>query len=336
MRAGVPSGGQFAPTSRPEATGIDLRDDTAPEDSRETEGGLEGGAEAVLAEAKKWGTRYARRYGVDAEDVIGEAAARFYEQRARRASTGTPLLNEAGYLNTLARSIALEAIGADHSYVRQAWRRYRSRCDEAMQELGRELRSDEEDAIASSIVATQEPRRRAPKDFHRTRRTVSLDAPAHGAASGEGPTPLSDQLVGEPDAAQEAHERQRELGPIGDTVHQLAASGDHAGARRQAWDAIAELAHAPAVLRSSVTERRAASARRAVRGAGGAGAVAQAYARGLAEPEQADALFAPFGPISDAQRDAVVAVLTTRRRLADELWDTAIRAATTQRGGHGA
>ncbi|MDA8317664.1 MAG: hypothetical protein M0010_21245 [Actinomycetota bacterium] len=317
----MPTGGQFAPASRPEATGIQLSEDRALSD------------EAVLAEATRWGQRYARRYGVEVAEVIGEAAVRFYEQRARRASTTAPAVNEAGYLNTLARSIALEAIGADRSYVRQAWRRYQTRCDERMQELGRELSSAEEDELAASIVAAQEPRRRAPADFHRTRRVRSIDAPVHRPGSHDDPRSLDETLAGADDTEQLATAEVHRLGAVGEAAEWLATSGDHAGARRLAWDALAELAGAPSVKASSVTERRAASARRAVRGAGGAGAVAAAYTRGLAEPEQADALFAPYGPISDEQRDAVADVLASRRHLADELWDMALRAATIQRGG---
>lgn len=320
MRAGVPAGGQFAPIGRPEADGIELVDDPAPGNTA-----LDG--EAVLAEATRWGTRYARRYGADAAEVIGEVAVRFYERRARTGSAA-PVRNDVGYLRTLARSIAIQAVGAERSYVRQAWRAYQARCDEAMQRLGHGLTSAQEDEIAASVIAAQEPRRRAPAGFHRRRQAVSLDAAAH--------RPVATSLAG-PDATEAlATGRDRALGPLGEMAERLAAAGDHAGARRLAWDAFAELVGAPAVEASCVTEREAAAARKAVADAGGAGALAEAHARGRTTPAQVSALFAPFGELDDDERDAVVAALGARRQLADELWDLALRAATKRRGGsHG-
>jgi hypothetical protein len=326
VRAGVPAGGQFAPSRRPEATGIELSEDPGPAGQ-----GLP--ATAVLAEATRWGTAYARRYGAEAPEVIGEVAVVFYEQRARRRVAGKAMLSDAAYLNSLARSIALQAVGADRSYVRQAWRTYQARCDEAMQALGRELRSAEEDEIAASVIAAQPPRRRAPADFHRPRRPVSLETAAIGHGHGETGRSIAASLAGAGDTEEAALGHDTPLGPIAETAEQLAQHGDHAAARRLAWDALAELAGAPPAKVASVTERQAAAARRAVRRAGGAGVLGEAYARGLAGPEQAEALFAPFGAISGAERDAVAGVLTARRHLADELWDLALRAATSKRGG---
>ena len=313
----MPAGGQFAPTGRPEAVGIELVDDPGP-------GGTALDGEAVLAEATRWGTRYARRYGADAAEVIGEVAVRFYERRARTAS-GSPVRNDVAYLRTLARSIAIQAVGAERSYVRQAWRAYQGRCDEAMQRLGHGLSRAEEDEIAASVIAAQEPRRRAPAGFHRRRQEVSLDAAAH--------RPAATSLVGPDDTEALATDQGRTLGPLGEMAEQLGAAGDHAGARRLAWDAFAELVGAPAVEASSVTEREAAAARKEAADAGGACALAEDHARGLATPAQVSALFAPFGELADDERDAVVAALRAQRRLADELWDLALRAATKKRGG---
>lgn len=310
VRRGVPTGGQFAPTNRPEANGSQLSD------------------ELVLAAATKCGERYARRYGVEAADVIGETALRFYERRSRRPESA-PVLNDSGYVNTLARSIALEAIGADRSYVRQAWRKYQEICDAQMQELGRELTTRESDAIASSVIAAQEPRRRAPEGFHRQRKTTSLDSPGHEMSGGR---TLAEDIADIEVPERSDAEKGRRLGPSGELAEQLIASGDSAGARRLAWDAIAELAGAPKTVKSLVTERQATALRHAVRSEGGAGAIAKLYRRGLAEESASEHLFAPFGAISSDERDAVVEVLVGREHLADDLWDLALRASTTQRG----
>ena len=325
VRAGVPAGGQFAPINRPEATGVELLDDPGP-------GGAALDGEAILAEATRWGTRYARRYGADAAEVIGEVAVRFYERRAGLASAA-PVRNDVGYLRTLAHSIAIQAIGAERSYVRQAWRTYQARCDEAMQRLGHGLSRAQEDEIAASVVAAQEPRRRAPAGFHRKRHVVSLDGPAHRLDAHDRGVAIATSLRGPDDTEALATGRDRALGPLGEMAERLAAAGDHAGARRLAWDAFAELVGAPAVEASSVTEREAATARKAVADAGGAGALAGDHAAGLTSPERSEALFKPFGKLADDERDAVVAALSARRPLADELWDLALRAATKRRGG---
>lgn len=323
MRAGVPAGGQFAPTHRHEATGVTLSDGPDPG------GGIP--ATVVLAEATTWGRRYARRYGADPEEVAGATAVAFYEQRARRRAAAKPAIDDHAYLNTLARGIALQAIGADRNYVRQAWRRYRARCDEVMQELGRELTSSEEDEIAAAIVATQEPRRRAPVGFHRTRRVVSLEAPTSGHDHDGDVASIAESLAAVGDTEASVLGRGDTLGPVAERAEQLAQDGDHAAARRLAWDALAELSGAPSVQPGSVTERNAAACRRLVRGVGGAGMIAAAYERGLAEPRATEALFAPFGDLDDEGRDGIVATLSAHRHLADDLWDMALRAATTER-----
>ena len=330
--AGTPVGGQFAPTSRPEATGIHLTEDPDPPLEDDI------AASTVLAEATVWGKRYAHRYGVEAADVIGATALAFYEQRARRAAAGKPPIKDIAYLNTLARNIALQAIGADRSYIRQAFRRYRQRCAERTQELGRSLSRREEDEIAAAIIAAQEPRRRAPADFHHRRRTVSLDAPAHRyhGRDTRGESQSSDETMAEllaaPDDPTEGIiERESPLGAIGERAAQLAATGDHARAKRLAWDALAELSGAPKVQPSVVTERHAARARKVIAEAGGAYAVARSYDQGLAGQDVMAALFAPFGAIDDSKRDAVVATLLGHPHLAGELWDLALRSATAPR-----
>ena len=300
VRRGVPAGGQFAPTPRREATGVELTEDPS--------------AEAVLAHARHWGTLFARRYGVDVTEVVGEAAVRFYE---RRASLGARVQrNDAAYVRTLTRNIAIQALGADRSYVRQAWRSYQARCDAAMQRLGRELTSVEEDEIAASVIAAQEPRRRAPGDFHRKRQISSLDATPERAF----------------DRAAPASSAAGELGALGAKVEQLAASGDRVEVRHLAWDALAELSGAPRVEEGSVTERDAAASRRIVAAAGGAAALAGSHVAGTASPEHAAALFAPFGHLDDDAKAQVADVLCRHRRMADQLWDLALRAATKKRG----
>ena len=336
----MPAGGQFAPTNRPEARGIDLSEDPP--------GGAGLGAAAVLAEATRWGNRYARRYGVEADDVVGEAAARFYGQRARRETDGPShaavAVNDAAYLNTLARSIALQAMGADRSSTRKAWRSYRERCDQRMQEVGHELSTAEEDVIAAEVRAAQAPRRRAPAEFHRPRRVASLDASLPGQGHGTGQSrgqengSLGSALAGTDDTELAAigvmaPGDRPDHGALAEQVERLAEADEHAAARRLVWDALAQLTGAPTVQRGSMTERKAAAARAAMRSVGGPAAVASSYVRGLAGQPETDALFAPFGELGDEEKDRIAAVLAERRHLAGELWDLALRAATVQRDG---
>lgn len=323
----MPTGGRFTAVNRPAASGLGLADPDEPDVL---------GDRDVLAEAEKWGRCYARRFGLDSADVTSEALARFYAQRAKlvaKARSGL-VLNERAYLNSLARNVALEMCGFDRNCTRQAHRRYEALCDLRMQETGTRLTAAEEDEIAAQVIAAQPPKRRAPVGFHRKTRVVSL---ADEATSNAAETKRLEghSVDGWPaeDGVEEATEAAAAAEATVALVESLVENGDRARARRLAWDALADLEGVSTrVASSSVTEGRAAAVRRVVRASGGMAVLARRYERGLVETsEQVDAIFAPYGELDDEQRDEVVALLCSHARLADDIWDSALRAATVQR-----
>jgi hypothetical protein len=327
----VPTGGRFTAVNRPAASGLGLADPDEPNVL---------GDRDVLAEAEKWGRCYARRFGLDSADVTSEALARFYAQRAKLVATVRSglVLNERAYLNSLARNVALEMCGFDRNCTRQAYRRYEALCDLRVQETGARLTASEEDEIAAQVIAAQPPKRRAPVGFHRKTHVVSLADEATSNAvevkrlggPSDGRSLVEDVLD---DIVEGSAEVETAAEATVALVESLVESGERSRARRLAWDALADLERVSVrVAPSSVTESRAAAVRRVVRAGGGMAVLARHYARGLVETsEQVDAIFAPYGELNDEERDEVVALLCSHARLADDIWDSALRAATVQR-----
>jgi hypothetical protein len=104
-----------------------------------------------------------------------------------------------------------------------------------------------------------------------------------------------------------------------------------------AWDAMAESGPAPMVAPASLTTHQAAAAKRVLTSPGAPGrqhvpdlvpAACRDWRAG-GRGEMSRALFAPFGHgLSDAQKDAAVAVLEAHPDYACDLWDAAMARAT--------
>lgn len=316
--AGTPTGGRFAPTSRSEST-VSLLEESID-------------AEAVLAQAQASGRFFAKKFGVDADDITSETLLAFYTAAANRA--GQPsLANPNGYLHSTAASMAVKAVsGAKRSEVRQALSVWESEVRSTEQRLGRRLGEEERHAIAEKVRMAQPARRRAPEGFERTPTIVSIDEDRQYARSSGGRHNLIDRMADSDANSSPAGFRP---GSVGDRAEDALAEGGFEAtmrARRMAWNALAEASGAPNVVEDSVTERHAKDFRRIIESAGGPMAVAERWEAGQASVEETRALFGAFGPLSDRERSQVVGVMRRSGAYAPDLWDSTIGAATVRRG----
>jgi hypothetical protein len=107
-------------------------------------------------------------------------------------------------------------------------------------------------------------------------------------------------------------------------------------ARRQVWDAMAERFGGPMVQPAAFDDRHAAAHRKVISAAGGAEAVGRRWMAGTCTAEEAAALFAPFGVVDEDGRDRAVGVMLAVPAHADDLWDSAVGAATAPRANRAA
>jgi hypothetical protein len=299
---GTPNGGQFARSTRGDAGPLDLGD------SRTA---------VAFEQAQKSGSYFARRYGVDGDEITQDTIIAYLDT-SRRRGEDSPIANVNGYVHSTARSIANAAMaGTGRSEVRAAMTEFRELTAAQSQQLGRLLTTAESDALANDIRNRQKLRRRAPEGFQRPVHFVDIDN-----------HPEAQSVV-----AQSAESAEFQAGSISEMAERLCDSGKKKEARRIAWDALAEISDVPMVTPGSLTELESAKARRLVTEASGAGAAAQEWNQGLSHPSTRDALFAPFGDLDDNGRDAVAHMLTQHRHFADSLWDAAVTAATAKRKG---
>jgi hypothetical protein len=340
---GVPRGGQFSATSRPEAD-VDLLDRPASVAQDEI------GPEELFTQASASGRYWGGRFGVDAEDITQETLLAYLVSRSNKTnahavSNGAAaangehgdgetlggVTNVGGYLHTTARSIALKRMtGLERSEDRAAYKRYASARADVEQELHRPLTKTEEDALAEKIRSEMPSRRRAGAGFHRQPQVISTDVLEH-------PDWIIYRAVGggEPNVANKAEFAAASAGEVASRLIDSGGRSNFVAARRLAWDAVADAVHAPAVAQSTISERSATATRKYMSAQGGAGEVARRWANGEATAEEEKALFAPFGGgLSMSEQIGVVRTLRANPAYADDLWGAAMFAATNVRGGN--
>lgn len=330
VRAGVPTGGQFAPTSRPEPTftidgdGIDDTVDGAaaawiedlssadPEAYEAPDAFDDLPAEAVVEQARTSGSYWGRHYGVDPDEVTSNTVEAFTKV-VRRRGQAVEMGNHEAYLHSVARSFAASSIaGAERGEDRKAWAEYRQRVDE----LGHSPTEDEKDAIAEEVRLAQPARRRARTGFHRRSRAVSLDGP-NSYAGFEG---VTDGGIAEVDDR---------LSPGRGDCPDLERPDTHQGRvelRRNAWKLYAP--DAPQAVAGTLTPAQATRTRKLVARNGGVLAAAAAWRSGDIDASTAQALFCPFGELDEAARDEVVGRLAAHPGYAADLWNAVVMAAT--------
>ena len=95
------------------------------------------------------------------------------------------------------------------------------------------------------------------------------------------------------------------------------------------WSTIAP--DAPTPNRNSIARHRSTNLRSAMAKADGALAVANRWADGRASDAETETLFAPFGEMESDGRYQVFTILNRYPTYADNLWSSALTAATQQR-----
>jgi hypothetical protein len=327
VQRGVPAGGRFAQVNRPGAGTLgltDVDDSTSAEEVTDAQ---------VLDTARHWSRRYASKFGIDANDLEGDLLVRFYDQIAKHSELR--FANVHAYINTLANHIAIETLGGPSSCIRQANRQYNQLCAAEVQRLGRELTPSEETEIATGVISSRPPRRRPPVGFHKRiigyRNKADWDSPVQ--------SPRDVWHIRHIDLLEDRYMpvNAGELDGPSEELVGLVARGERTVAVRQAWDALARLRGSSVrVATSSLTEGQAAAARRVVAAAGGMASLAKRYTSGLIEEQaEIDAMFAPYGDLSDDEQEQVVAILRSRPDLADNIWGAAVTAATKRRRSAG-
>ncbi len=293
---GTPVGGQFAQDRKPD--GGDLTVDEA------------------FASARKWGGHYARRYGVDADDVIQEALLTF---SSVVRSPDKPVTESA--INSAAKYAAIGAMkGRTNHRDDAAIREYRDECEREMNRLGRLLTTVEEDKIAADI------RKRTTKNppshsFHRRVREYQFTSLSQDeeTVSGYYARAVDRVMVHDsPDIVLDEFD----LESVGDMAMALVEENP-VQARLMAWDVVAD-STTPRPVKDSVSKRRATELRNEVRSQGGAAACASLYLRGLLDNER---IFEPFGGPDDNGKDSICEVLTRYPEFGDSLWSVALSVA---------
>ena len=192
-------------------------------------------------------------------------------------------------------------------------------------ELKRQLTAHEEDELAAEIRSTWPDRRHRPsKNFLQRARLASTGRIWRDDGTVvEGVNPWAG-------AQADAHDPSTAVGGAQDALNDQASGR----ARRQAWDALAELreadgqGHVPRVLAPVHSSQAAAWARATIDEYPGGvmGAVDRWQQAG--EDEGTIALFAPFGAIDEEGRDAICSMLASRPQIADGLWNAALASST--------
>ena len=104
------------------------------------------------------------------------------------------------------------------------------------------------------------------------------------------------------------------------------AAKKRAAARDLAWAAFAETAGVPPVVPSSMNAAARRDAAQVVTAGGGVLKACASWEHGE-ETEAVRALFIPFGGLEPHERDDVVDLLRRHRDYAEDLWESACRAA---------
>ena len=326
---GVPSGGQFAAHGHTEPDVVLAEEPSAPTAAPPTTAEL-------FEQAQRSGKFWSRRLGVDADELCQSAMLAYFEADASRerkqdsdsasAPSGGVAENPRGYIHGASRRIAAQMLnGKRRSEDSRAQVVFREREAEAEQKLNRRLTETEAGAIAAEISASMLPKRRPSPGFQRPRQVVPWDKLTRATQENMEHS-MSTSAV-------EVNTQEFAAGSAGEQAEKLVDQGGRSGfvqARRLAYDVMAEKIGGPPVARGTVTEYSAQASRKVLADAGGVRAVVNAWRAGDTTTEQEKALFVPFkvdGP-HIAARKSVSATLVASGAYADDVWASAMTAAT--------
>lgn len=329
VRSGVPTGGQFATTQRGE-TDLEL-DPSAPLASSD---GLDG--DEMLKKARGWAAVHGRHPGIERDDLAQDAVVAFLIAKRNAAENETHLEaqgngsnfpkskgGQTGYLGTVTQNFAKRAHGGKYMRSRDiyAMRELSRRIDEIENERGTSVSDKERDEIASQVREALTGDSRPSVGFHRNNAEIVADWDFDAVPTDrkyepeyEAPNPMvtaeTDQL---------------------DDLITEGGRTNRAQARRLAWDAIATATDAPRAVPDSFRPADGTKIRAAAKEMGGARKLAETWESGEDTAETERVLFAPFGnpgSMSTDSKQAVVDTLLRNRDYSDNLWESAMTAAT--------
>lgn len=328
VAAGVPAGGQFAVTERGEA-GVSLREPLA----------LSAGTPITAEQAERitQAARESARFWVNTmtRALNKSSAVDEFAQEATLhllAYQRTHDVRDAvGFLHTKAREAMAATFNETnaHSYDIVAFGRFTERQAEMAEVMGRPLTGSEINALATQIRESYPAGQRPTKAFHMTTqvRRVSVDAVTD---EGRASSALTDA-----EAAMNQGTVNRYVEPDSYLDRALSSAEDDNAhdvrhAKRLLWNAIAEVNDLPMAAHSSLSQRKVTETR-AVMAAypGGVHAAAEAHLDGRAD-NGTQALFAPFGDLTTAEKDGVAALMSRRGEHAVEMWNSAMFLANNQ------
>lgn len=320
--AGVPTGGRFAHTDRPEA---DIELGTIPPqrgvatiDADRISDPLTRALVQIDRSVEHW----QRGIGGDVDDLRLAALDDLSRGGSEQLAAMSP-----GAIHTAVRNIILKRrFGYTSGPDFEAWRKFDDLRRDEENGRGRSLTDSEQDDLAVRVRMSQAPGRRGKIGFHRSGVPVAVSIYGDDKGSDIANSLAADDPVilgGEDD-------------PDRDTSYE-----EHVSAMTREigrWQTYARYTGAPSAASRSISEGRAADYRRLVRDAHGAREVAADYLNGRIIPgaEVEKALFAPFGDMPEGQRRSLAAQLARLPRAraagaqdpAHMLWDDAVRVAT--------
>mgnify|MGYP003582921656 FL=1 len=297
--------------SHDELDAAQARRDAAAETRREVTDvlrAIEGGVGSFASKRNQW-----RNF----DDIVGDTVIQIFTQHARGTSKLAPALGV-----HIAQRVGVTYLYPDeHHTTRTARQKLNAWFDDFIQEHGRIPSGNERAAKAEEIRLAMPAGQRATAGFEDRRAFVSLEAPGEGGEDGEiwfGDS-IPDNRPGNDYALS-----QTRAAAANDAL-ELGGTFRAADARKNIWNILAD--DGPQVAVKTIEDDRAHRA--AVEEAGGAAAVARAWATGETEEDHpaTAALFAPFGSISQEQRGEVSDILTRNAAYADKIWDSAMTAA---------
>jgi len=340
-QAGIRTGGQYITQARAEAD-VALVD---PADAPHRDSELVGPGEITDLEADRLAVQalmaarhHAHIKGLrfsDPRDIAQSTVVTILE--ARRNSPQNVVTPS--YVHRIASGhVAIAIRGNLRVEDRKAKAIYDVKVREEEDRLGRRTSGTERRAIAETIREQWPDQRHKPsKRFVELAeiRVRSLDAPEGGHDS---TTTLGDMVASQVASTDhDAIDPGSRAGQVlalaegeqyvedSDGAHIEKTGRRRAAARDMLWSAFEEMSGVPPVKAGTVTGN-GDSVRAELAAAGGVAQACADWNRGLDTPAT-DALFTPFGPLSADQRDDVVDLLSGQRAYAEDMWDSAVRAA---------
>jgi hypothetical protein len=323
---GVPAGGQFAPVARPAAS-VSLTDEPRSPKGRGAALSPERCREA-LSYARVAARYWCGRLGIhDVDEIVGRTMLAALTQHAPGG-----VRDLRGYLHHLAKGMAMAYTSGGNRAVRRAQAVLAMEMERYAQANAHWPTPSERAGIAADVRLGFSGGRRPPRDYD-ARQVLRLRGPGEDGEVVEPPGAAPWGQAGPEERASPAVEDALDDVEAALTLSDRAERARAKSAlRSQIWAVLAP--NGPGLR--PVASSTAGAARKLVREAGGAYAVARAYLLGEASRDLAEALFAPFEASAEAQRLTVATTLRRHRPHAQALWSEALRAARTKARAVGA